>query len=675
MHDARSMRRWLWLLAAVPLASGCRCGALPASESTDCRPSSCAELGSDCGEVADGCGGTLRCGVCGEGLVCGGGGAPNVCAPFCDDGWCWQNPLPQGNALLGVWRSPRGALWTVGANGVVLRHDGEQWHRVPSPTPRNLLHAVWGAADDDVWVAGKGLWHWDGARWTGALDAGWFLSVRGVSSNDVWALGQTAVFHFDGRAWTQTAAVDGPLTALWVRSATEVWAVGYAGVVLRWDGVRWTALPGLPTSHHLHGVSGTSARDVWVVGMQVDAQGGGTSLIEHWDGVRWTAAPTPTWPETNTTWYRAVLARSPTDVWVAGINGTVLQWNGARWRSVPSGTRVWLYALAASAEGRVWAVGDGGAVWEWTGGAYLSLAGEGASSLDALWGSSAVDVWAAGWEGAALHFDGRRWTPAVGLNLPRADRGAPGTLPNLSHLALWGTLRDDVWASDRVSAGPSLLQHFDGVSWSPVPLPATARPVYLSSGCATSPTDAWAVGTTVLRWDGAVWREEQGDWPGLAEAFCLGSTSLWAVGTAADGTGRVLHWDGAAFSTSLVTAEATLQRVYARADGDVWVTGTSRVGTGLVFHFDGSSWSKSDWTSAVAGFDVNDVNAQFTAVIGDGREVWVATNVGFVLHWDGQRWTRLATAKQGFLSRLWRARSGELWASGSDGTLLFRAPP
>jgi uncharacterized protein YkwD len=45
-----------------------------------CEPSTCAELGAECGTVSDGCGGLIECGGCTAPDVCGGGG-PNLCGP------------------------------------------------------------------------------------------------------------------------------------------------------------------------------------------------------------------------------------------------------------------------------------------------------------------------------------------------------------------------------------------------------------------------------------------------------------------------------------------------------------------------------------------------------------------------------------------------------------------
>lgn len=44
-----------------------------------CVPTTCAIAGASCGVIGDGCGGTLSCGSCSSGRVCGGGGVPYQC--------------------------------------------------------------------------------------------------------------------------------------------------------------------------------------------------------------------------------------------------------------------------------------------------------------------------------------------------------------------------------------------------------------------------------------------------------------------------------------------------------------------------------------------------------------------------------------------------------------------
>ncbi len=60
-----------------------------------CEPRTCADVGAACGDVSDGCGGTLNCGACTAPLTCGGGGTANQCgAPCvstCPSGWSCNN--------------------------------------------------------------------------------------------------------------------------------------------------------------------------------------------------------------------------------------------------------------------------------------------------------------------------------------------------------------------------------------------------------------------------------------------------------------------------------------------------------------------------------------------------------------------------------------------------------
>ena len=44
-------------------------------------------------------------------------GMPLVCSA---DHWCWQNPLPQGNQLNGIWGSDADNVWAVGQNGTIV---------------------------------------------------------------------------------------------------------------------------------------------------------------------------------------------------------------------------------------------------------------------------------------------------------------------------------------------------------------------------------------------------------------------------------------------------------------------------------------------------------------------------------------------------------------------------
>lgn len=53
-----------------------------------CKPRTCADVGANCGPIADGCGGLVDCGNCTAPDTCGGGGKPNVCGNYCTRTTC-----------------------------------------------------------------------------------------------------------------------------------------------------------------------------------------------------------------------------------------------------------------------------------------------------------------------------------------------------------------------------------------------------------------------------------------------------------------------------------------------------------------------------------------------------------------------------------------------------------
>ena len=88
--------------------------------------------------------------------------------PICSkDGYCWRNPLPQGNGINGLYVGSGGEIVTVGDRGTILRYSGGNWTQEASGT-QNLLNAVWGPSAKDLWaVGGNGMvLRYNGSTWT-----------------------------------------------------------------------------------------------------------------------------------------------------------------------------------------------------------------------------------------------------------------------------------------------------------------------------------------------------------------------------------------------------------------------------------------------------------------------------------------------------------------------------
>jgi len=127
-------------------------------------------------------------------------------------GWHWQDPLPQGNSIRGVWGTAHketGAdLFAVGDTGTILHYEGSQWTIMDSGT-YNHLHGIWGAASNNIFAAG----------------------------------GKGTILRYDGTAWTRmNSGTDQRLFSVWGSSATDVFVVGTNGTILHYDGMGWSTM-------------------------------------------------------------------------------------------------------------------------------------------------------------------------------------------------------------------------------------------------------------------------------------------------------------------------------------------------------------------------------------------------------------------------------------------------
>src|SRR5262249_55782606 len=96
--------------------------------------------------------------------------------------------------LYSVWATTR-FVWVVSEGGIVLVHDraAGSWSLVESGSIDDIL-AVWGTADDDVWMTGTSsfLGHFDGSKLTAyRLETPGIrlTTVFGVAGAGTWAAG------------------------------------------------------------------------------------------------------------------------------------------------------------------------------------------------------------------------------------------------------------------------------------------------------------------------------------------------------------------------------------------------------------------------------------------------------------------------------------------------------
>src|SRR6478752_4582222 len=141
-------------------------------------------------------------------------------------------------------------------------------------------------------------------------------------------------------------------------------------------------------------------------------------------------------------------------------------------------------------------------------------------------------------------------------------RGAdPSGLPGgLRPLAISAVDANDVWLVGRPSyaASPAMFEHWDGVEWHRVTVPAFDNSS-VDDVAAVSSDDGWAVGRfgrdRILHWNGTTWQPMQvSGLPAstqLVSVSANGPADVWAVGQRAFGSlwrSIAVHWDGSAWT-------------------------------------------------------------------------------------------------------------------------------
>jgi len=255
------------------------------------------------------------------------------------NGASWSSvPTPLGRKLGNSPISPHVALggpaandlWATTENQTLLHFTGSSWSEVPSGI--NAIRAIVGASANDAWLVGdymtalgggavlnrRGHWHTSVAPPANSLNAAsihgqrlwaagnvghfdpssdggvWSMEKRGsdpyygvyaAADDDVYFVGKNFAQHWNGLSWqTAFSGTAQTLRAIWGLNASEIWAVGDLGTVVRFTGGQGTKQT-IGTSARLNGVWGRSANDVWLVGA--------SGTIQHWVGAAFETVNAP----------------------------------------------------------------------------------------------------------------------------------------------------------------------------------------------------------------------------------------------------------------------------------------------------------------------------------------------------------------------------------------------
>jgi photosystem II stability/assembly factor-like uncharacterized protein len=217
-----------------------------------------------------------------------------------------------------------------------------------------------------------------------------------------------------GSGWTvETTGLPVPenLSAIWVDSGGDVFAVGENGAVIRYDsgGTNWISYTStLAVTTRFVDVDGTATGNVVIVG------DGGT--LFHFDGSSWTSHPAPVSTEDLT----GIWLQDATNAWIVGTSGTLYHLDLTSWTwtaASPALTTRDLLAVWGSSSSDVYAAGEGGLLLHSDGSAWSVVE---SGEITALFALDATHVYAVGPSGLILMGDGAgNWAPFA--NVPTTE--------------------------------------------------------------------------------------------------------------------------------------------------------------------------------------------------------------------------------------------------------------
>jgi hypothetical protein len=326
----------------------------------------------------------------------------------------------------------------------------------------------------------------------------------------------------------------------------------------------------------------------------------------------------------------------------------VQHWDGTAWQpqdfSINPRISYALGGVAATSSRNAWTVGD-----------YTTDFG----------GNPTMHTW-------IEHWDGTAWTRQASPN----PGGPYMAFQGLSGVA--ATSPANAWAvgeyydmANTCCAGPghTVIVHWDGRAWAHVPAPNPGGPRRdnsLSAVAATSPDNAWAVGTSaapvesglsgantlIEHWDGTAWTRAPSPNPG-SESYLFGvaatsPTNAWAVGdytTGGPGGFTVIeHWDGTAWTrvpSPSPGPSSGLSAVAATSPTNAWAVGASSDRT-LIEHWDGTAWTRVPSPSPGSSSALTSVAATSPTDAWAVGNSYTSTGTKSVIeHWDGTAWTRV----------------------------------
>lgn len=565
-------------------------------------------------------------------------------------GWCWQNPLPQGHSLRGLWATSATRAVAVGEHGTLLHLQKGQWLGADCGTLEHL-NAVWGSSATDVWAVGaKGtVVFFDGVKCTkmpSATNADLY-GVFGTGASASWAVGTKGAVLFNGGAgftYLTSCGSTKTLRAVWGAGATDPHVAGHDGALFKLAGKTCTPIS-IPSKDHLYALWGSSPTNIYAAG----AQGTMLRYTGKWKAVQQFANEDLV----------ALWGVGPSEIYAVGkalttAKGSVIYRGAAgKWSSDTNHTQV-LGAVHGAGK-VVRSVGELGTMLRRDAGGWKQTSRTlQTNSFYAIAGNSSTDLMATGSLGTAAHFDGTTWTSSkTGTTKPRLfDISAGG-----------GATYYAVGDIESVGYYPSML-YFNGGSWAAVPLPISKN--FIVRGIWAKGTSRFAAGydlnkktVLILKETGKTWQRVSSSNQTQAHAvWGRSATDIYIVGKGAlrrDATG----WSALSPPSGYCTY---FEDVWSVGPSTVFFVGYKQYYLGCAMRLtDGKIWKAQK------------IPVHLKALWGTSpTSVYAVGSKGGYYQFDGTQWKKLPMGTGVDLWDIWGTSATNVYIVGVNGTILHK---
>lgn len=277
------------------------------------------------------------------------------------------------------------------------------------------------------------------------------------------------------------------------------------------------------------------------------------------------------------------------------------------------------------------------------------------------------DAWAVGYslnnsyvdQTLIEHWNGRNWSVVSSPNVGSGPNDLSG-IAAVSASNIWAVGGSSLRTS---SATLTLIEHWNGTSWSVVPSPNVTQAYdALSSVAVVSANDVWAVGsyansvnsptrTLIEHWNGSTWSVVSSPNVGLGYSVlysvaAASANNIWAVGVNGYTQTLIEHWNGSTWSVvpspNVGSYSNYLESVavVSPSVSDVWAVGYTlkTFEQVLIEHWNGSQWS------IVPGYKGNSALYGVTQIPGSSN-LWAVGNYyinndsqTLIEQWNGTNW-------------------------------------